>query len=494
MFGSLRALTSGIILTLLSFNLSFSQTADIIHYDSGYSWRGYNGTEAPLCPTRLCHRYSMCEWDSYYTESTIWKSTNGQPGQASAFLNFRIIFPPGYNIKDNAKKYPAIIMLHGAGESGRVWAGNFNYGTTDPKFDNNSTALQNGGNEHRLAVAKAASAANAFPGIVVFPQASYSGAWDDASSTQLTQNEEFIVRLIEDYLVPRYHADINRITMHGLSAGATGTWGFAQKRPDLFAAILPMSGVPHDLADATSKLVTTPIRMFQGGLDTNPRPSAAQEVIDAFEAEGGIPRLYLYPDLEHNTWDRAYSEPDFFSWIVANNKRNVYAFDNKTVVCPGVDSIRVGFSANMKSYQWTRNSYNMPRGTERYFYITDPGSYKLKFTRPNNEVDESYTVNIGLKAGCKEREVVVVVGVGEESSDMSPNSIYPNPATDRIYITNIQSEDPGFVHIVSASGQVIHVPVAASAEGKAELNISGLDPGVYVVRTGLRSFKFVKGR
>jgi predicted esterase len=431
----------------------------------------------------------MVDWDSYYTEATIWKSTSGRPAEASAFLNFRIIFPPGYNIKDNTKKYPLIIMLHGAGESGRIWDGNFTYNSSDPKFDNNSNALLYGGNEHRLAVAKASGAVNAFPGIVVFPQASYSGSWDDPNSMQLTQNEEFMVRMIEDYLVPRYHVDVNRITMHGLSAGAVGTWGFAFKRPDLFAGILVMSGVPHDLPYAKSKLLTTPIRIFQGGLDTNPRPATCQEVIDAFKADGGTPKLYLYSDLEHNTWDRAYSEPDFFSWIMSNHKKNVYVFENKSEVCPGVDSVRLGFSANMKSYQWRKNNYDITAATSRYFYVNEPGSYTVEFKRPNNEIDQSYSVNIALKKGCQ-----VIVGVGEESLDVSPNSIYPNPGKDRVYIASIQADEVGAVHLVSSSGQVIRVPVEASEEGKAELNISALDPGVYVVRTPSKSFRLVKAQ
>jgi len=485
--GSLRAYLFSVIVPLVFFSRSFSQTADVIHYDSGYSWRAYTGTEAPLCPTRLCHRYPMVDWDSYYTEATIWKSASGKADEASAFLNFRIIFPPGYNIKDDTKKYPVILMLHGAGESGRIWAGNFNYSPTDPEYDNNSNVLLNGGNEHRLAVAKASNVPNAFPGIVVFPQASYSGAWDDPYGTQLTVNEELIVRMIEDYLVPRYHADINRISMHGLSAGATGTWGFAQKRPDLFAAILLMSGVPYDLADAKSKLLTTPIRMFQGGLDTNPHPSAAQEVIDAFKSDGGRPTLYLYSDLAHNTWVRAYSEPDFFSWIMTNHKRNVYVFENKSVVCPGVDSVKLGFSANMKSYQWSNDDVDIPGATGRYLYAIAPGSYKMKFKRPNNQSDQSYSVDIGLKEGCQ-----LIVGIGDESLNISTNYIYPNPATDRVYFTNIAAEDLGTVHLVSSSGQLIRVPVEASAEGKAELNISALDPGIYVVRTRSKSFKLLK--
>ncbi|MEI9921682.1 MAG: T9SS type A sorting domain-containing protein [Bacteroidota bacterium] len=473
-----------VVVWLLSFNLSHAQTADVIHYDSGYSWRGYNG-----CPSRLCHEYPMpmIDWDSKYAEATLWKSPNGDPYYASSFLNFRMILPTGYNIKDNTKKYPVIIMLHGAGESGRVWTDNFNYQPTDPEYDNNSGQLLNGGNEHMLAVKKAPNAVNAFPGIVVFPQVSYSASWTDASSAQLTQNEDYIVHLIEDYLVPRYHADINRITMHGLSGGAKGTWGFAQKRPDLFAAILLMSGVPYDLAGAEKALLTTPIRIFQGGLDDNPTPGSSQNVVAAFKADGGNPELFLYEDLAHNTWERAYSEPDFFTWIMAHDKRNVYVFDNKTVVCPGIDSVKLGFSANMSSYQWTQDGFELTGAHNRYYYVTEPGSYVVNFKRPNDQQDQSFKIDIGLKAGCAR-----IVGLGDDVIDPGQYKIYPNPAKDKVYISNIQQEEIQDVHLVSSSGQTINVSIQPGSESSAELNTSSLVPGIYLIRINSRSFRFLK--
>ena len=476
----MRVFTVSVVGALLSFNC-LSQTADNIHYDSGFTWRAYTGSDQPVCGSRLCHYYPMMEWDQHYTEATIWKGDAGAD-YASAFLNLRVLFPPGYNVNDDTKKYPVIIMLHGAGESGRAWADNFEYSSSDPEYDNNSNALKNGGNEHHLA-----SASGVFPGIVVFPQASFSGAWDDPYSTELTQNEQFLVSLIEDFLVPKYHADINRITMHGLSAGATGTWGFAQKRPDLFASILVMSGVPYDVNDAKSKLLTTPIRIFQGGLDTNPRPFSSKDVVAAFEADGGTPTLFLYEDLGHDTWERAYSEPDFFSWIISSDKRNPYVFGNKSEVCPGVDTVKIGFSGNMKSYQWTWNDINIPEENGRYINVVDPGSYKVKFTRPNDETDESYAVNIGLKDGCK-----IISGLGDETAGTSTPYMYPNPGIDHVYIANIRTEEVSGVHLISSSGQLIRVPIAVSDDGKAELNISALDPGVYVVKTSTESFRLLK--
>src|SRR5688572_13590047 len=99
---------SFIVVCLLLATCSFGQ----IYYDSGFTWRGYTGTVEPTCPSKLCHYFAMNTFDeSYYKEFTAWKSTTGNPNSASAFTNFRVVFPAGYNVNDNTKSYPLIVMF-----------------------------------------------------------------------------------------------------------------------------------------------------------------------------------------------------------------------------------------------------------------------------------------------------------------------------------------------------------------------------------------------
>lgn len=205
-----------ILLGAISLLTAGSAYPQAIHYDSGYTWRAYTGTASPACPDKLCHHYPMYAWDNYYGEFTAWKSLTGLSQSAHAFMNFRVIYPPGYDFNNDSIKYPLIIMLHGAGESGRVWTGYYNYPSTDLRFDNNGDQLRNGGDEHRIAVAKPAADPKAFPGIVVFPQASYSSIWGDPASSTINDNESLLLGFIEDQLVARYHVDINRIVIHGI--------------------------------------------------------------------------------------------------------------------------------------------------------------------------------------------------------------------------------------------------------------------------------------
>jgi predicted esterase len=313
-------------------------------------------------------------------------------------MNFRVMFPPGYNFHDNTKKYPVIMMLHGAGESGRVWTGRYVYDDSDPRYDNNGHNILHGGNEHRIAVQRPANHPQGFPGILVFPQSSYSGSWGEVEGLTMNENETLIAAFIEEQLVSRYHADINRISVHGLSNGARGTWAFAKHRPDLFAAILPMSGIPNDNAQTADILVTTPIRLFQGGTDTNPSPGGAQSIINALVAVGGNPQLFFYPTLGHGTWTTAYAEPDFFSWILAKDKKNIYVFGGDPSICPG-GTLRLGFSAGYTSYQWTKDGADIIGETTRYLNVNVTGVYTVKFTRPNGTTDESFPTTVAPKSG-----------------------------------------------------------------------------------------------
>jgi|GEM_PF-5808034 len=392
---------------VLSCTSLYSQ--ETLRYDSGYSWRGYDGTTvAPLCPNKLCTNYNMVgSLNSSYREFAGWKGTNAN--SASAFLNFRVIFPPGYNKKDKTKKYPMILMLHGAGESGRIWQGRFNYSTSQPEFDNNSNSLKHGGTEHRDAVNRAATNARAFPGIVVFPQASYSGSWGDWNGGQLSQNQEFIIGFIE-LLIADYNVDINRIAIQGLSNGAKGTWDTSIKRPDLFAAMQAFSGVPNDVDIAVDSLLTMPIRLYQGGTDTNPSPGGAQTTINAFLAEGGNPQYFFYPTLGHNTWTTAFAMNDFFSWVLQQDKRKVYVFGGSTELCVGATK-KLGFSAGMKAYQWTLNGTPISGANKRYLTLNQVGTYVCRFQRPNdNTWYESFPVNITLRGASSVNPVLTVSG------------------------------------------------------------------------------------
>ncbi|HTH54640.1 MAG TPA: PA14 domain-containing protein [Cyclobacteriaceae bacterium] len=361
--------------------VSFGSAAQTVHFQSGNSMRN----------NQLSHYYKMVTWnDAQYQEAAYWLASSG--GSVTEFMNWRIIFPPGYQ-QTGTTKYPMILMLHGAGESGRQWSGNFDYQPTDPKYDNNDANLTWGGQEHLQAV-NTTSGSRSFPGIVVFPQASYNGAWGDTWNSGLLNNNGRMAVGIVEYLIANYNVDQHKIYIHGLSAGAKGVWDVTSKRPDLFAAMLPMSGVGSDINIETDIHVTSPLWLFQGGQDTNPSPGWAQQWITTLKSKGGNPRFTLYPNLDHGVWNTAYQEPDFFSWMRAQDKRNIFVFGGTTSLASN-PSIKLGFSDGFPSYQWTFNGLDIPGATTRYYTATQPGSYAVRYVRRTDGVtDMSFPVQI----------------------------------------------------------------------------------------------------
>jgi predicted esterase len=368
------------MLTLASVSL-FAQIIPTTRYDSGYSTRN----------KQLSHYNKMVSWDdSQYKEFTYRKLS--ATGNITEFMNWRAIFPAGYD-KNNPQKYPMIVMLHGAGESGRSWTGVYDYATTDPRYDNNGHNLLHGGSEHRTAVNRAPSDSRAFPGIVIFPQVSHNGSWESGWSSGVLKTNGTMAATIIEYMIATYNADANRVYLHGLSNGAKGTWDLSSKRPDLFAAILPMSGVGTNRTEMSKIHNTTAVWLFQGGTDTNPTQSGGQTMINSIIAEGGNPRFTVYPNTGHGTWGQAYNEPDFFSWMLAQDKRKIYVFGGNASICSG-ETLKMGISAGYLAYQWTRDGIDIPGATTRYLTVNESGTYRVRFQRRNSQWEESFPQNV----------------------------------------------------------------------------------------------------
>lgn len=72
--------------------------------------------------------YEMLNWDtSPYREFTYIKRTGPNKWDITEYMNFRMLFPRGYEQPNDKDKYPMVILLHGAGESGVAWSDHFDY-------------------------------------------------------------------------------------------------------------------------------------------------------------------------------------------------------------------------------------------------------------------------------------------------------------------------------------------------------------------------------
>lgn len=326
------------------------------------------------------HHFKMVDWDdTQYKEFAYWKET--EYGSIIDFMNWRAAFPPGYDKGDSLTRYSAIVAFAGNGSSGRVGH--------ESTYDNNSSQLGAGGLEHLKAINSPVGTPGSFPGIAIYPQVSYGGAWTGENLLE--------VALIIEYMIREYHLDPDKIYLHGLSNGGRGAWDMATERPDLFAAILPMSGVGSDLDSCTDSVVTTPIWLFQGEIDINPSKEWSRQWIDLLLEKGSRPRYTVYRGIGHGTWFSAYVEPDFFSWMQEKDKKQIYVFNDSLTECVSPDvPLKLGFSAGFLDYQWMRSGESIVNEKSRYHTSTIGGIYTVQFKRRTDSLwAESYPVVVG---------------------------------------------------------------------------------------------------
>ncbi|MEX1238678.1 MAG: fibronectin type III domain-containing protein, partial [Cyclobacteriaceae bacterium] len=346
-------------------------------------------------------------------------------------MNYRLLKPKNYNAS-YSPGYPIIIMFHGAGESGNCWvdkkclwaSGSYNPNTNSPpaptdqfhKLLNNDRNLLHGGGPHLTAVNLAGSRLpndpslpdRAFPGFVLFPQ-SLNG-WN----SHVTVEEAIkLLRL----MIKKYNIDENRVYIHGLSNGGVAVYHALKRAPWMFAAALPMSAVYEaglisgGMIGEVSKI---PLWIFQGGLDEEPTPQRTYSYVRQFRDAGADVRYYLYPNLGHGTWNTAYNEPDFFSWMLGKRKNNPHIAHGNPIICNTTQTgVTVSFAKGFLAYQWQRDGNIIPGATSAEFIAETPGTYRGRFSRKANPAEpdwEPWSESIVVSEMYPEKPSIEVLG------------------------------------------------------------------------------------
>ncbi|MEP7141776.1 MAG: PHB depolymerase family esterase [Ferruginibacter sp.] len=216
----------------------------------------------------------------------LWMSTARAQQTAQNFIQrtgYLLYLPEGYDT-DTTRRWPLMIFLHGSGESGSDLEKVKAHGP--PKL---------------------ISAGKKFPFIVVSPQAPPSFGWE-------TENLFHLLTSIKK----AYRVDNERVYLTGLSMGGFGTWALAMKYPQEFAAIIPICG-GGDSTDAW-KLRHIPIWCFHGALDNVVPLARDQVMVTAAERYNPSVKFTIYPDANHNSWERTYNNDSVYEWLLAQKK------------------------------------------------------------------------------------------------------------------------------------------------------------------------------
>jgi predicted esterase len=296
-----------------------------------------------------------------------WVKTNRVGFNTSSFksyyykgLQFRLKFPKSYQHGVNdGKKYPLFIFFHGIGERGSVY--------------DNEYQLYHGGELHMNAVNQ-----DQFDGFLLYPQTS------SGSGFFSTGQYDVIRELVENYFVPQVKVDINRVLVDGLSGGGVSSWLFVIRFPQLTAASLPISAaISKATTDgALQTLKFTPIWQFQGGLDESPTPANTENIINAYRNAGAQINYTLYPNQGHGCWYSAWTEPDYFPYMLRAHKANPWPLGGRTEFCPG-DPINVtlGVTTGFTSYEWRKNGVVIPGANSNQITVTEVGIYDCRIQR-----------------------------------------------------------------------------------------------------------------
>ena len=199
-----------------------------------------------------------------------------------ATVHYLLSLPETY---DKSDKHPLLIFLHGMGERGNKLDRVMVHGP--PKIVRKS---------------------NTTPFIIVSPQCPRTEFWKIGKLSKLL-----------DHILATTKADPERVYLTGLSMGGFGTWAWAAKEPRRFAAAIPICGGGNPKTAA--KLVKLPIWAFHGDKDKTVPPSRSQSMVDAVKTAGGKKiKLTLYGGVGHNSWTKAYNDPEIYKWLLSHKR------------------------------------------------------------------------------------------------------------------------------------------------------------------------------
>ena len=194
--------------------------------------------------------------------------------------HYIISYPNGY---EDGKEYPVIFHTHGAGSRG-----------TDLDKLNIAVPIYNNPSAEDF--------------IIVSPQC-YADTWF-----------EIFEQLIEfcEYIYEQPFADKTRFYSSGISMGGYTAYQLMMSRPKLFAAGIVCCG--GGMYWNASRLKDIPLRIFHGEKDVVVLPCESENMARRINVLGGNVTLTLYPECDHNCWDKVYTNKENFDWLLSQCK------------------------------------------------------------------------------------------------------------------------------------------------------------------------------
>ncbi|GAB4031361.1 carboxylesterase family protein [Spirosoma gilvum] len=291
---------------------------------------------------------------------------------------YGLYVPKNYNPK---KKYPLVIMLHGAGSN------------------------------HRLSLRRVFGKSNA-NGETDIEATRYFPEWTDvnyivaspfARGTAGYQGipEKDVYDILAD-VKKRFNIDEDRTYLTGLSMGGGGTLWIGLSRPDIWAAIAPVCPAPpRGTEDLAMNATNFPVHLFQGDADPAVKPEGTRQWVKRFQDLGVNVTYKEYPGVKHDSWVQAYENEFIFGWF-DQFKRNRFPervrFATKQYKYPSaywvtIDQLTPGVLANVDAKFSGQNHIDITTANLSALTLKLAGHPNFKAKKPVDIIIDGKTIN-----------------------------------------------------------------------------------------------------
>jgi pimeloyl-ACP methyl ester carboxylesterase len=230
--------------------------------------------------------------------------SSGEASDDGPRLRYRLFVP---RTLEPGKKYALIVWVHGFGVEETI------------DLNRNTGQLM-----HTGLIFRNVAAPEDHKFYFLAPQNQISAAWfakpggDGAMS-----HAELLLALIDETLA-KHRVDPERVTLVGISSGATASWEIAARRPELLAGMAPISGSGARIDDL-EPLVGIPVWAFHNDGD-NPEPDI--RAIERLQSLGGCAQLTQLAAANHDSWSAAFNRHGLLQWLLARRKGEACPIEN----------------------------------------------------------------------------------------------------------------------------------------------------------------------
>ena len=194
-------------------------------------------------------------------------------------IKYLLYYPKNYV---EGRKYPVIFHLHGAGGRGTNFEG-FKDSTVLAIIEDGNSPLSEG--------------------FCVIPQC-HADTWFTIYNDLLDFTK---------YIYKQPFVDQKRFNGSGISMGGYGIYQVMIDLPELFHKAMVCCG--GGMYWNAGRIKNIKFRIFHGAKDLAVFPEESVRMAERLRWEGADVELNIYPECDHNCWDKAYGNYDNLKWL-----------------------------------------------------------------------------------------------------------------------------------------------------------------------------------